>query len=103
MDNSPRMTGPTLKVLREFLSSPDNPLSGADIARTSGLASGTLYPILLRLETAKWLTSRWEDVEPSEAKRPRRRLYQLTGLGMRSATSAFMDIAPDWGSLVWQS
>jgi PadR family transcriptional regulator, regulatory protein PadR len=95
------MTGPTLKVLGEFLRAPMKDVSGADVARSTGLASGTLYPILMRLESAKWVTSRWEEVEPSDVKRPRRRLYRLTGLGERNAQAAFFEIAPRWGSPAW--
>jgi len=100
---TPRMTGPTLKVLNQLLQAPTNDLSGAAIARASGLASGTLYPILMRLEASGWLTSQWEDANPSEVKRPRRRLYRLTGSGERAARAAFEDIAPSWGVSAWQS
>src|SRR5690349_16709836 len=55
----PRMSAQTLKVLGSLLSDPRDELSGADIARLTDLPSGTLYPILLRLEGAKWLSSRW--------------------------------------------
>ena len=41
------------------------------------MGSGTLYPLLARLEAAGWFTSEWEDVDPSEVGRPRRRLYKL--------------------------
>jgi PadR family transcriptional regulator PadR len=97
------MTGPTLKVLAELLRQPMKDVSGADVARSTGLASGTLYPILIRLESAKWVTSCWEEVEPSEVKRPRRRLYRLTGEGQRNARAAFVEIAPTWGGLAWNS
>ena len=76
----------TLKVLDVFLENPTSPLSGADVHQVCGIASGTLYPILLRLEAAGWFTSRWETVDPSSAGRPRRRLYRLTQTGVRRAT-----------------
>src|ERR1700733_7301002 len=98
---NPRMTGPTLKVLGELLQQPLKELSGADVAKSTSLASGTLYPILMRLEAAKWVTSSWEEVDPTEVKRPRRRLYRLTGLGERNAKLAFQEISPAWGSLAW--
>jgi DNA-binding PadR family transcriptional regulator len=88
------MTGPTLKVLGELLSRPHNRISGAEISRSTGLASGTLYPILFRLEEAGWLQSEWEEVTPSEVKRPRRRLYRLTGLGEASTRASFVEILP---------
>jgi DNA-binding PadR family transcriptional regulator len=79
----------TLHVLEAFLENPTEELSGADLQRRAGLASGTLYPILLRLETAGWFTSRWETIDPSAAGRPRRRLYRLTASGLRRASEVF--------------
>jgi PadR family transcriptional regulator PadR len=93
-DESPRLTGPTLKVLRELLEHPTERLSGSEISRTTGLASGTLYPILFRLEEAGWLESEWEEISPTLAKRPRRRLYRMTGVGQRNALAAFRTIVP---------
>ncbi|HEY2717616.1 MAG TPA: PadR family transcriptional regulator [Solirubrobacterales bacterium] len=58
---------------------------GLELAKASGLKPGTIYPALARLESAGWLSSYWEDVDPSEAGRPRRRLYRLTGEGADSA------------------
>jgi len=79
----------TLKVLEAFLENPTEQLSGADVQKRSGLASGTLYPILLRLESAGWFSSRWESVDPSVAGRPRRRLYRLTASGLSRASQVF--------------
>jgi DNA-binding PadR family transcriptional regulator len=100
--NSPRITGPTLKVLRELLTRPQAEVSGAEIARSTKLASGTLYPILFRLEKSGWLTSHWEEVDASEVKRPRRRLYRLTGLGLSAAKTTFRDHFPGSGELAWE-
>jgi DNA-binding PadR family transcriptional regulator len=101
MGDEPRITGPTLKVLAALLSSPRDELSGAEIGRTSKLASGTLYPILLRLEGAGWLQSRWEREEPSELGRPRRRFYHVTALGAKKAKAAVKDLQPVFGRLSW--
>ncbi|MFE3002393.1 PadR family transcriptional regulator [Nocardia sp. NPDC059246] len=49
---------------------------GYDLARASGLAAGTLYPILGRLTDRGILESRWEEDPP--VGRPRRHLYRLT-------------------------
>lgn len=84
-----RISLQTLHVLEAFLDNPSGELSGADVHKSSRLASGTLYPILLRLESAGWFTSRWETVEPSEVGRPRRRLYRLTPTGLRRASEIF--------------
>jgi PadR family transcriptional regulator PadR len=48
---------------------------------------GTLYKALGRLEEFGLLVSRWEDAEAAEG-RPRRRLYELTGKGVRVAEQA---------------
>ncbi len=88
-DRNVRMSLQTLKVLEAFLENPMSQLSGADIHQGSGIASGTLYPILLRLEAAGWFTSRWESVDPSSAGRPRRRLYRLTSAGLKRASEVF--------------
>ena len=52
---------------------------GLQICVAARLPSGTIHPILARLERkADWLTSRWEDVVQAEQGRPRRRYYKLT-------------------------
>jgi len=88
----PRLSIQTLKVLTAFLRAPRNNLSGADIGRETKLASGTLYPILLRLEEAGWLHSRWEEQSPHTLKRPRRRMYQITAIGEKKALNAFHEV-----------
>lgn len=92
MSDGPRITGSLLKALQPFMVTPGAKLSGADIAKDTKLASGTLYPLLNRLEEAGWLSSEWEDLSPREAKRPRRRLYEMTGFGVRQARTAFREL-----------
>jgi DNA-binding PadR family transcriptional regulator len=58
---------------------------GYDIARQTGLASGTLYPVLARLADRGLLEARWED-DPPEG-RPRRHLYRLTAAGAALAAA----------------
>jgi hypothetical protein len=81
----PRMSGPALKALRQLLVSAPTAVAGADITRATKVAAGTLYPLLARLEAAGWIVGRWEDVDPHEIGRPRKRLYTLTELGFRRA------------------
>ena len=90
---NPRLTHQSLKVLQTFMKRPVDTLSGADVRRATKLWSGTLYPILIRFENAGLLTSDWEEIDPSEAGRPRRRLYKITGHGIRIANEAFSDLA----------
>jgi len=95
------MSAQTLKVLGSLLSDPRDELSGADIARLTKLPSGTLYPILLRLEGAGWLSSRWEDGSPIELGRPRRRFYRLTALGAQRAKRELRALQPMIGGIAW--
>jgi|HubBroStandDraft_3_1064219.scaffolds.fasta_scaffold484676_2 PadR family transcriptional regulator PadR len=78
-------------------------IAGADISKETGIPSGTLYPILFRLEQARWITSEWENVDPSQVGRPRKRLYTLTPLGHRESRKAFDRLVPSNGRIVWQS
>jgi DNA-binding PadR family transcriptional regulator len=72
------MTIPTQLVLRVLLAEPTQEMYGLQICAASGLPSGTIHPILARLEGLEWLESRWEDAVPQEEGRPRRRYYKLT-------------------------
>ena len=96
-----RLSERGLLVLRHLIEQPRARQSGAEIAKATGVGSGTLYPLLARLETAGWLKSEWEDAEPSEVGRPRRRLYWLTGVGQRRAREALHGLqmgAPAWAT-----
>src|SRR5512132_394997 len=73
MGSEPRMTLQTLKVLKVLFSDPLGEHYGLEIANQAGLKSGTIYPILVRLEEYKWVTSDWEEIDPVvEGRRPRR-------------------------------
>jgi PadR family transcriptional regulator PadR len=79
------MTVQTMAVLKVLLTKPREPRYGLDIAKETGLKSGTLYPALARLEHAGWIEGSWEQVDASEKGRPRRRYYRLTAEGAVSA------------------
>lgn len=85
---TPRMTLPTRLVLEVLLATPTQERYGLEIGTAAGLLSGTVHPILARLEGVRWLESRWEDIDPSEQGRPQRRYYRLTGIGVESARAA---------------
>lgn len=80
------MTMATRLVLQALLESTE--LYGAELGAAIHLPSGTVHPILARLEGIGWVESRWEDIDPAAAGRPARRYYQLTGDGRREAKSA---------------
>jgi len=102
-DQDVRLTQPTLKVLRFLLETPREGRSGAEMSKATKVGSGTLYPMLARLETAGWLSSEWESINPSEAGRPRRRFYKLTAVGQNNARAALADLQMATGELAWSS
>jgi DNA-binding PadR family transcriptional regulator len=81
-----RRSAQTLAVLAALAESPAQWRHGYDIAKRTGLKSGTLYPILIRLAERSLLESSWEEEQP--AGRPRRHLYRLTAKGVAAASAA---------------
>jgi len=80
-----RVTVAVATILRLFLEDVTSPRYGYELMRATGFPSGKLYPILLRLEQAGWLTKEQESVDPHEEGRPPRRLYRLTASGADAA------------------
>jgi PadR family transcriptional regulator PadR len=78
-----KMTGPLVRVLRAFLDDAAAPRYGYDLMKAASLQSGTLYPLLARLERQKLVRSAWETPQ-QEGQRPRK-YYRLTGEGIRVA------------------
>jgi DNA-binding PadR family transcriptional regulator len=66
-------------VLDELLRAPAKWRYGYDLMKATGLAAGTLYPILARLSDYGWLESSWDD--PAVEGRPPRHQYKLTPNG----------------------
>ncbi|HLJ98830.1 MAG TPA: PadR family transcriptional regulator [Streptosporangiaceae bacterium] len=89
----PRMTLQVQLVLVEMLKDPAAPRYGLDLCAETGLPSGTIYPILARLERIGWVDSDWEHPETHIAEgRPRRRYYQLTRDGAELGGEALQAI-----------
>jgi PadR family transcriptional regulator len=76
----------TLSVLAALCEEPSAWRHGYALARQTGLKSGTLYPILIRLADRGLVEACWQQ-EPAPG-RPRRHLYRLTAGGLASATAA---------------
>jgi PadR family transcriptional regulator PadR len=73
------LTYPTTLVLHALANGSSH---GFDIIDATGLASGTVYPILRRLEEERLVSARWENVSIArEEQRPPRRYYELTAAG----------------------
>jgi PadR family transcriptional regulator len=81
-----------LKVLGSMLEDPIAWHYGLRLAKDAKIASGTIYPMLARLERAGWLESKWEQPGSDNEGRPRRRLYRLTGAGERAAIEQLDEI-----------
>ena len=58
----------------------------------TGLPSGTLYPVLQRLQDAGWLRAEWEQIDPVAQGRPARRYYRLTPSGVEQARVALAEL-----------
>jgi PadR family transcriptional regulator PadR len=84
--SSPRFSAQTLSVLAALCDEPSQWQHGYALAKQTGLKSGTLYPILIRLADRGLVEACWQD-EP-EPGRPRRHLYRLTAAGLASAAEA---------------
>lgn len=67
---------------------------GFEIMRVTDLPSGTVYPLLRRLEAGGLVRSRWEDeTEATDEGRPARRYYEITGEGEQALAGALDRIA----------
>jgi PadR family transcriptional regulator PadR len=81
------MTTPVRLVLDALAhAGPDDPLWGYKLTELTGLGSGTIYPIMERLERGGYVSAAVEAPRPAD--RPPRRFYELTGTGRELAASA---------------
>lgn len=74
-------------VLTTMAADQTHAVCGVDLRRLTGLSTGTLYPLLRRLEERAWMSSVWEEIDPVQEGRPRRRLYRLTEAGVQACAS----------------
>lgn len=82
-----RLTQATLAVVGVLMAArQDDRVWGLRLCEEANLGSGTVYPLLERLEKAGIVTSFWED--PPPANRPRRRFYELTDAGRQEVAEA---------------
>ena len=84
MTRSRRPSAQTLAVLSALATAPATWRYGYELAAEVGLASGSLYPILMRLSDRGLLESTWEERPPRG--RPPRHLYRLTAAGVAAAS-----------------
>ena len=83
MARSRKSSRQTLALLRALVDQPRKWRHGYDLSKETGLKSGTLYPILMRLSDRSLLESTWEpNAKPG---RPPRHLYRLSTIGVAYA------------------
>ncbi|MEV0396423.1 PadR family transcriptional regulator [Polymorphospora rubra] len=87
-----RITVTMARVLSALLEEQEADRYGLDLMKVTGLTSGSLYPILRRLEQAGWLLARWEEIDAVAAGRPARRYYRLTAHGIERAGAALAEL-----------
>ena len=80
-----KLTGPLERVLRVLIADPAARHYGYDLMRAARLTSGTLYPMLARLQQQGLVESEWEPQQHDAGGRPPRKYYRLTGEGVRVA------------------
>ncbi|MGH9397834.1 MAG: PadR family transcriptional regulator [Terriglobia bacterium] len=86
-----RISRETLLVLERFVTRPSDWRYGYELSRNTGLKSGTLYPILMRLERYKLLEARWVVTEDGV---PPRHTYRLTASGLELARAKLAEALP---------
>lgn len=83
MSRQRRCSAQTLEVLAALLEQPRSWQHGYALSLQTGVKSGTLYPVLMRLTEQGLLESRW--VESELAGRPPRHVYRLSRAGLAFA------------------
>ena len=81
-----RPSNAALKLLAALAENPAEWRHGYDISCATGLKSGTLYPLMIRLEQSGLLEAMWQP--PAVPGRPARHAYRLTAAGRRLAAEA---------------
>jgi PadR family transcriptional regulator, regulatory protein PadR len=83
MARPPNASRQTRDLLAVLLEQPRSWRHGYELSKETGLKSGTLYPLLIRLSDQGLLDSRWKDSD--RPGRPRRHVYRLTSAGLALA------------------
>ena len=87
-----RISRETLLLLENLLTRPSDWRYGYELSRETGLKSGTLYPLLMRLEKHKLLEARWLVTENGP---PPRHTYRLTADGLELARAKLTEARPE--------
>src|SRR3979490_1404248 len=80
MPRKPYTSRQTRALLAAFLDHSQIWRHGYDLSKETGLRSGTLYPLLMRLSEQGLLEQRWQEAERPGL--PPRHVYRLTASGL---------------------
>ena len=83
MVRSRSLSAPARNVLAIMAGASARWWHGYELCQQAGIKSGTLYPLLIRLEAQHYLEAEWQ--QPAEAGRPPRHAYRLTAAGRQLA------------------
>ena len=83
MTRSRALSAHARRILAALLEGGASWSHGYELARIAGVKSGTLYPLLIRLEEQGYLEAEWQ--QPAERGRPARHAYRLTPGGVKLA------------------
>lgn len=72
-----------LLLLQALCARPQEWRHGYDLMKETGLLSGTLYPLLMRMTEQGLVEAEWH--EPAQLGRPARHAYRLTAAGVKLA------------------
>lgn len=86
MIKSRQPSAQTIAVLQALAIRPLDWLYGLELASLTGLKSGSLYPILIRLADRGLLESQWLD--PTAPGRPARHAYRISKSGLTALADA---------------
>ena len=89
MPRTPHASPQTLRLFQALLADPARWRYGYELSKETDLASGTLYPILMRLSEQRLLETAWEPSD--EPGRPPRHIYRLTADGIALAEQRLAD------------
>lgn len=87
MPRSPNTSPQAVKLFSAMIDGANQWRHGYDLMQITGLKSGTLYPLLIRLTKSELLKSRW--LEPDAERSRPRQVYRLTRSGVSFATGLF--------------
>ena len=82
-----------LRILRFMLSVYDEPVCGVDLIKGLKMQSGTVYPLLQRMESRGLVSSKMERGTSQGVGRPLKRLYTLKAPGRNYITRVLRELA----------